>query len=385
MTRYADVRLGDVLELDVDTEDVEPAKTYEIAGVYGFGRGLFKRGAISGSETSYKRLTVLHADRFVLSRLKAFEGATAVVPKAFERSYVSSEFPTFRLDETSVLPDYLGFITRWPEFWDRLKAQSRGVGARRERVHPRQLYATTIPLPDLDEQRRVASHLDQALTRAAELRALAEINAPTKVTAAEPLLIETTVQRHTRATRPLGDIAEFVNDLVRPGDDPSPAKAFVGLQHIESHTGRRTGELPLGDEKGRKFRFQPGDVLYGYLRPYLNKVWFSDLHGLCSVEQYVLRSRGEVPPEFIAYALRSAAVLREANRLTHNLQLPRLRSGLLAEIEIPVIEGSYDDVLAELDSISEKVRSLADHSRQRMARVAAVEQSVLNYAFAGKL
>lgn len=116
---------------------------------------------------------------------------------------------------------------------------------------------------------------------------------------------------------------------VHPGDDPGEAQSFVGLQHIERYTGRRIGADPIDAMKGRKFRFQPGDVVYGYLRPYLNKAWAADRHGLCSVDQYVLRPKPNVAPDLIAHILRGQAILDRAIDLTHNLQLPRLRSGLL--------------------------------------------------------
>ena len=89
---------------------------------------------------------------------------------------------------------------------------------------------------------------------------------------------------------------------------------------------------PLESVKGRKFRFRPGDVVYGYLRPYQNKVWVADRHGLCSVDQYVLRpvlaSRLRYLPT--PFVVEECSTLRW--NLTHRLQLPRLRSGLLSSI-----------------------------------------------------
>jgi hypothetical protein len=39
------------------------------------------------------------------------------------------------------------------------------------------------------------------------------------------------------------------------------------------------------------------------LRPYLNKIWVADRHGLCSVDQYVLRPRPDVDADLLAYLL----------------------------------------------------------------------------------
>ena len=124
----------------------------------------------------------------------------------------------------------------------------------------------------------------------------------------------------------IGEAADFVSDTVHPDEDPSPAMSFVGLQHIESHTGRCLGSDALGPMKGRKFRFRPGDVLYGYLRPYLSKVWLAEVGRCC--DQYVLRPRPGIDGALLAYCLRGRQVLEQAIDLTHSLQLPRLRSGL---------------------------------------------------------
>ena len=151
--------LSDVMDIDLDLVDVDPQMLYNVAGVYGFGRGVFARAPISGSETSYRQLNRLHADRLVMSRLKAFQGAVSVVPEQFDGWYLSPEFPTFRCREGALDPGYLGVLCRWPEFWSRLSQASAGIGARRERVHPEALGAISIPVPPIDEQRRIASRL----------------------------------------------------------------------------------------------------------------------------------------------------------------------------------------------------------------------------------
>jgi type I restriction enzyme S subunit len=54
---------------------------------------------------------------------------------------------------------YLGLLCRWPDFWELLRSLSRGIGSRRERVHPDDLLGLEIDLPPIDVQRRVARRL----------------------------------------------------------------------------------------------------------------------------------------------------------------------------------------------------------------------------------
>lgn len=383
---YPQVGLAEILCRAQDEVAIQPDATYRTAGIYSFGRGLFERPPITGAETKYRSYFRLHEGQFVYSKLFGWEGAVAVVDKRFDGFFVSSEFPTFDVDRDRALPQYLALLCRWSEFHVSLAGGTSGLGLRRQRVHPKRLLEVEIPLPDLDEQRRVVARLDALLSEARAIRDRLSANNSSRLVALYPGIVERTLVRLTSGTKPLGDLADFVNDLVRPGEPTDPAKAFVGLQHVESHTGRRIGELPLGGEKGRKFLFSPGDIVYGYLRPYLNKVWVADMFGLCSVDQYVLRARDGVSPWYLAHALRSRATLEEAMRLTHNLQLPRLRSGLLAEIEIPMVpKDRQAEVVASLDTALAKTLHACDLRKQQERRIVALEESVLNRAFAGSL
>ena len=87
------VTLGNVLELKIDAVSVDASATYQIAGVYSFGKGLLARGPLPGTETTYKVFHRLHKDDFVLSQLKAWEGALARVPASFDGWFLSPQFP----------------------------------------------------------------------------------------------------------------------------------------------------------------------------------------------------------------------------------------------------------------------------------------------------
>ncbi len=150
------VPMGKILSLAQDEVPLKVEDTYHTAGIYSFGRGLFARPPITGAETKYKTLFRLHQDRFVLSRLKAWEGAVAIVTAEFDGMYVSQEYPTFEVDPERAEPGYIGWLCRWNRFWNALLTQSKGIGARRDRVHPEQLLAVEISLPALEEQRRLA-------------------------------------------------------------------------------------------------------------------------------------------------------------------------------------------------------------------------------------
>jgi type I restriction enzyme S subunit len=89
----------------------------------------------------------------------------------------------------------------------------------------------------------------------------------------------------------------------RPRELPRdlPHLPFVGMEHVEAHSMRLLGTVPASGLKSSAVHFQAGDVLYGRLRPYLNKVLLARFEGLCSAEFIVFGKRAEVSSEWLAY------------------------------------------------------------------------------------
>ncbi|RAS60667.1 restriction endonuclease S subunit [Lentzea atacamensis] len=151
--------LSAALRPSSDFVDVAPEEDYQTAGILNRGRGLFRRPVTSGSDTKYARYNRLHTGQFVYSKLFGWEGSLAVVPAEFEGVHVSHEFPTFDIDPSVADVEYMSHLARWPGLHDALKDKGTGMGSRRQRVNVDRLLATTVPLPSLPEQQRIARQL----------------------------------------------------------------------------------------------------------------------------------------------------------------------------------------------------------------------------------
>lgn len=154
------VALERVLTERIDAVPVEADGTYQVAGIYSFGRGMFERAELHGSATRYRALHRLRVGQVVMSRLKAWEGAIAVVPEAFDGWFLSPEFPTFNVDAGRADIGFLGTLLTSERFWSGLARGSRGIGARRERVQATRLLEQEIDLPQLDTQRAIAQVIE---------------------------------------------------------------------------------------------------------------------------------------------------------------------------------------------------------------------------------
>ena len=85
---------------------------------------------------------------------------------------------------------------------------------------------------------------------------------------------------------PLSEVVKPTRPRVKPSDYPE--LPFIGMEHIEAHSMKLLGCVPAGTMKSSAVYFKAGDVLYGRLRPYLNKVYRPNFAGLCSAEFIVL-------------------------------------------------------------------------------------------------
>ncbi len=138
----------------------------------------------------------------------------------------------------------------------------------------------------------------------------------------------------------LGDVLDRVEAKVDPQTSSTLSHFYVGLEHIESHTGRllRAAEdVTEGAEiLSIKTAFKEGDILYGKLRPNLNKVYLAEQDGICSTDIWALRASSEVLPEFALYYLRSPAVHVRVSQLATGANLPRLPADSFDRIPIPL-------------------------------------------------
>jgi type I restriction enzyme S subunit len=377
------VRLGDVLILERTPVDIDLDAEYQQIGIRSFGKGIFHRDPCRGSELSKLNYFEVNPGRLVISNIMAWEGAIGVSTQK-EKGFVgSARFLSYRpTDDVDIR--YLNYYFQSPTGLAQIRSASTGTVTRNQTLSPKHFESIRAPLPEVEEQQCIADRLDILTARIKRIVATPrDLNELHQLTTSG---LDQVVARWATSAAQVGDVCTLVSDVVFPGDALGPAKEFIGLEHVSPHLGIRTGSRPLGDERGRKLRFQSGDVLYGYLRPYLNKVWLADRPGLCSVEQYVLRPNGVMPGELLAACLRGKSTLDKVQNATHNLQLPRLRSGLLLTMEIPFVPPSRRrQAIADINAFMHKVVELRSHQYRRDEFIAALPAAFLDAAFAGRL
>lgn len=163
--------MSELVRLRPSNVIVQADETYQFAGVYSFGRGVFRGGAKSGMEFAYSKLTRLRSGNFVYPKLMAWEGALGVVPLECEGCVVSPEFPVFEVREDRILREVLDVYFRTPSVWPRLSGVSTGTNVRRRRLNPNDFLAFEMPCPSRRTQqllREVQAEMNAAKVLQAE-------------------------------------------------------------------------------------------------------------------------------------------------------------------------------------------------------------------------
>jgi len=135
------------------------------------------------------------------------------------------------------------------------------------------------------------------------------------------------------------DVFKKAEKTVLPKSLRGPVN-YVGLENITQTSGQLSGNVVTNNPaeiKSLKNVFCPGDILYGKLRPNLNKVWFSDRKGICSTDIFVVRSLNEsILPALYVYIFRSGHFNDAVLSQLKGAQLPRIGWQSFANLEIPL-------------------------------------------------
>lgn len=184
---------------------------------------------------------------------------------------------------------------------------------------------------------------------------------------------ETTLADFTAPTRP----------RVSPSNHPKAP--FIGMEHVQAHSMKLLGTVPSETMKSSSVRFEGGDVLYGRLRPYLNKVTRPDFCGLCSAEFIVFPKQENLSNRFLMYRLNAWDFVRFTSSLNTG-DRPRVDFGQIGifPISLPPLEEQCR-IVAEIEKQFSRLDAGVAALRRVEANLKRYKASVLRAACEGKL
>jgi len=157
---------------------------------------------------------------------------------------------------------------------------------------------------------------------------------------------------------------------------------YLGLEQIESWTGRLLLEDLPGAIESVVCSFFTGDVLFGKLRPYLAKAARPEFEGVCTNELLALHPTKQYSSGYLFYCLINAAFIRYINSLTYGTKMPRVSpdqvGGSFTPLPLPLeqraIVAFLDRETAKIDALIEKKERLMELFQEK--RTALITHAV---------
>jgi type I restriction enzyme M protein len=209
-------------------------------------------------------------------------------------------------------------------------------------ISKEQIANYKIPVPPLDVQEAIVKEI--AVIEKTEEASYAIIEEKRKKISDTVKAFEKNISTQT--------VCQIGNGKVEP-ENISEELYYIGLEHIESNTGNVLGKENAlnANLQSTKNAFNSGDVLYGKLRPYLNKVYAAEFDGVCSTDILVLRTPF---PTLLKHALLNEDFVKQTSNLMKGINLPRLQVKDFGRLTVhyPKNEKQAERILKDLEPIS---------------------------------
>lgn len=171
------------------------------------------------------------------------------------------------------------------------------------------------------------------------------------------------------------------NVIEKSDGTPSP---FVGMEDVLGRYGRLVSSYEELEDKSAtdSLRTQPGDVLFGKLRPYLAKSLLLEESASCTGEFLVMRAQRGCLPRYLYYLTLSEPWLSWAEATSYGSKMPRTSWELMSRLEVPELTEKEQSAIADfLDRETAKIDALIAKQEQLIAtlredRIATITHAV---------
>ena len=150
----------------------------------------------------------------------------------------------------------------------------------------------------------------------------------------------------------------------------------IELESLSQETGKILNVFNSLEQKSIKNKFLKGEVLFGKLRPYLKKYWYSNCEGVCSSEIWVLNSKNNLN-KFIYYLIQGEKFISLANT-TSGTKMPRADWSLMKN------EIFYIPILQEQKKIADFLSSVdvrIDLTNQKLEQFKKYKKGIMQKIF----
>ena len=331
----------------------------------------------------------------LFARIGATTGKSLLIrecPEAIFASYLIR----VRVDSSRVLPEFLFYFTQGDLYWSQVDA-AKG-GRLKQGINIPVLSSFPLPLPPLEEQRRIVARIEELMSRIREAKRLHQEAKEDAGRLMQAALAE--VFPRPGAQLPQGWKWVKLGEICLPTERRDPTKEpdrsflYVDISSVDNGLGKVVDPKELlgknAPSRARKV-IRKDDIIFATTRPYLKNIAIVGIeldNQICSTGFCVLRAkRDTVEPRFLFHVCRSDLVVKQL--LGGNMRgasYPAVTDNDVFKslIPLPPLE-EQKRIVAYLEALQEKITALRTSQETIAEDLRRLEQSILDRAFRGEL
>jgi len=392
--KAASVKFGTFLTHRKEFTQIDDFETYRRARVQLHWKGIVLRDKVQGAEIKTKDQQVARAGELLVAEIDAKVGGVGIVPNELDGAIVSSHYFLFQIDETKCLCSWLDCFILSGALEDQLQARGSTNYAA---IRPHHVLQCELPLPPLDEQRRIVARIEELAAKIDEARLLRRqtIEESKALVAAEISRVFSEGPKRGWKEGQLGDYV--IDDCYGTSEKTSTDSTGTPILRMGNiQNGRLYMEdlkyLHISERDRDKLILQRGDILVNRTNSaeLVGKCAVFDLNGEYGFASYLIKlrlDRQRAEPRLVAAYINSPAgrryMFRERKQMTGqaNVNAKKLKALPLSLPEPP----EQHRIIAYVDSFQAKVEYLKTHQQETAKELNALMPSLLSKAFSGEI
>lgn len=361
---------------------VDFGRSYRTLGVKWWGEGAYERQTIDGGQTAASTLNEVREDDLIINKIWVRHGSVAVVTADVAGCCGSNEFPTFEFHRDRVLPRWMHWYSKTRDLWVKCDALSQGTSGK-NRIRPEKFLTIEVPLPPLEEQRRIVARIDRLAAK------IGQAQKGTQQVESEWLALLRSRFSEIVEEAPRNKMGK-VAPLIRRKVEPRLGEEYpeLGIRSFGKGTFHKPSldYLTVGTKK--LYRIEPGDLVFNNVFAWEGAIAVSqpEDEGRVGSHRFItcVPQDGIVSADFLCFYFLTPGGLDRIREASPGGAGRNRTLGLqkLAEIDVPV--PAYEAQVS-FGRLIQKVRAMQTVRDTARNELNAMLPSILDRAFKGAL
>jgi type I restriction enzyme S subunit len=345
-----------------------------------------------GREAPSRARKVIRSGDVLFATTRPYLRNIALVPEKYDDQVCTTGMCVLRADPKLIAPLWLYHLCRSQIVLDQVEPKMRGASY--PAVTDSDVLESLIPLPPLDEQRRIVARIEALFARIEEVRRLRSIAGEEATRLMEATLAEI-------FPRPDGELqGEWeIKSVAEISEKPQygytqsakwepPGPKFLRISDIQE--GQVDWEAVPYCEYDKptldKHRLESGDLVFARSGATTGKTFLVKKPPEAVFASYLIRLQiHQVSPEYVYWFFQSPYYWEQVR--PRGAAQPNMNARILSHLKVPIpkSEDVQRRIVSYLNEVQDQVRALKKSQETLEAELDCLEQSILAQAFRGEL